>query len=181
MNKPLLDTIRKRQSVRRYSDRPVEREKLERCFEAARLAPSACNAQPWSFLAVTHTETLFKLREEIFNGPYSMCGFAKQAPVLVALLAESTTFFPRFGGLWRKVEFPLLDLGIAGEHFVLQATAEGLGTCWLGWFDEKKFKSITGLDRRKKIAALFSVGYPDPSDPQREKIRKPIDTIRTYI
>ncbi|HOW28693.1 MAG TPA: nitroreductase family protein [Elusimicrobiota bacterium] len=181
LSSQVLELMRRRQSVRKYSDRPVEREKLERCFEAARLAPSACNAQPWSFVAVTDREILSRLRENLFNKPYHMCAFAREAPVLVGLIAEPTTFWPTVGGLWRGVKFPLLDLGIAGEHFVLQAAAEGLGTCWLGWFNEREFKSILRLPRKKKVAALLSVGYAEADDPLRDKIRKPIDDIRTCL
>ena len=106
-------------------------------MEAARLAPSACNAQPWSFLVITDEKMLGALRQSIFNDIYSMCHFAKSAPVLVALLAHRTKAVTQLGEFLRGTKFSWMDLGIVGEHFVLQAEEEGLATCWLGWFNER--------------------------------------------
>ena len=178
---PFLELARKRQSCRRYSDRPVDKAALDRCFEAARLAPSSCNTQPWSCVAVTDLAVLAQRRAAVFNGPYSMCAFAKDAPVLVALVAQPSVSFSVWGGLWRGVRFNWLDLGIVGEHFVLQAQEESLSTCWLGWFNEKRFKKIAGIPRSKKIAALFSVGYAHPDDRLREKNRKSLENVRRYL
>lgn len=175
-----LDLVRQRRSVRRYRPEPVPRDRLERCLEAARLAPSACNSQPWHFLVVDDPATRERLAEAAFGGVYSMCAFAKSAPVLVVVITERSRIAARLGGLWRRVEYSLIDIGIAGEHFALQAEAEGLGACWLGWFDEKGVRRALGLPRATRIDVLFSVGYPAEPDEGREKVRRPLDEIRSY-
>ena len=155
----LMDIIRSRHSVRSYSDRPVEREKLLQCLEAARLAPSACNAQPWRFIVADDPAIKEKLAGAAFGGIYAM-DFAKKAPVLVAIVADQHSIPSRAGGTIRRVDFSLLDLGIAGEHFVLQAHELGLGCCWIGWFDAVAAGKVLGVPRGKKVVYLLSVGYP---------------------
>jgi nitroreductase len=157
------DLTRRRHSVRRYLARPVEREKLETCLEAARLAPSATNAQPWRFVVVDEPSVLTKLGEAAFGGIYRM-DFARQAPVIVAVVMDAS---PRAqaGGWLRRTPFALLDLGIAGEHFVLQATELGLGCCWIGWFNERGVKSVLGIPARKRVPYLLSLGYPAGETP----------------
>jgi nitroreductase len=152
---------------------------LDRCFEAARLAPSACNSQPWSFLVVDQPQLKNRLADAALGGLYSMCAFAKGAPVLVVLITESSKKVARMGGFWRGVPYNLIDIGIAGEHFALQAAEEGLGTCWLGWFDEKAVKKVLVLPRSTRIDVLFSVGWPATPE-VREKVRKPLAVIRRY-
>lgn len=156
----LLELLRARRSIRSYSPRPVPRDKLLRCLEAARLAPSACNSQPWYFIIVDDEELRGRLCSQCFSGIYSMSSFAKGAPVIVAVVRNITSYAAALGGFLRGVQFGLIDIGIAGEHFVLQAQEEGLGTCWLGWFNERAAKRVLGLGRGAKVDVLISVGYP---------------------
>ena len=129
-----LELVNKRSSVRAYSNRPVPREVLDRCLEATRLAPSACNSQPWYFFVVDDPQLRKKVADVAFSGIYSMNAFAKAAPVLVLVERDKSVLLARLGGQVRDVQYSLVDMGIAIEHFVLQAAEEGVGTCWIGWF-----------------------------------------------
>lgn len=175
-----LEIVRKRQSVREYKPDPVPLEVLERCFEAARLAPSACNSQPWYFVAITDRDLINRIGERVFSGIYSMNKFAKSAPVIVAVITERSRYAACLGGYFRKTQYNLIDIGIAVEHFVLQATEEGLGTCWIGWFNERELHKILGIPLRRKIDVLITVGYP-ASDEIRIKKRRTLDEIRKFI
>ncbi|MBM4147846.1 MAG: nitroreductase [Lentisphaerae bacterium] len=172
--------IKARRSVRRYSDRPVPREVVDRCIEAARLAPSACNSQPWHFIVVDDPESRALLAEAAFTGAYAMNGFAKSAPVLVVVVTLPSKVAARVGGLLRGVRYNLVDIGIAGEHFALQAAAEGLGTCWLGWFSAAGVKKALGLPRRARIDVVFSLGYAADEPPALPSARRPLEEVREY-
>ena len=174
-----LDLVKKRKSVRAFSSKPVPREVLDRCFEAARFSPSACNSQPWSFIIVENKELIDKFVQKAFSGIYSMNEFVKTAPVLVVVITEQSNYIARLGGFLRGVKYSLIDIGIACEHFVLQAREEGLGTCWLGWFNEKGVKKILGLGRDKNIDVIISAGYPE-EEVVEAKSRKSLDEIRKY-
>jgi len=176
-----LKLCRTRRSVRRYASTPVPRECMDRCLEAARLAPSACNSQPWSFVVADSEPVRGRLAEAAFSGPYSMNRFALIAPVLIAVLTERSRFAAAVGGFFRGVQYNLIDVGIACEHLVLQAAEEGLGTCWLGWFNEKAVKKVLALPRAAHVDILISLGYPADASPDRESARKILDEIRSYL
>jgi nitroreductase len=176
---PLLDLIKKRQSTRAYDARPVEREKLERCLEAARLAPSACNAQPWRFIVVDDKALKDEVAHATFGKLVSFNHFTMQAPVLVLAVAEVKPGSATFGSLVRGVPLHYIDMGIATGHFCLQAAEEGLGTCILGWVKEGKIRRLLRVPGRKKIVLAIAVGYP-ATDEIREKKRKTIDEIREF-
>lgn len=176
----LLDIIRHRRSIRRYLDKPVEREKIMLCLEAARLAPSACNSQPWKFIVVDDRQLKDRLCRAAFSGIYSVGSFAKKAPVIVAVVSEKAKFIARVGGLFRGTRFYLIDIGIATEHFVLQAEELGLGTCWLGWFNEGAVKSILNVPRDRKIDALLALGYYDRAKLGQPHDREPMEKISAF-
>jgi len=165
-----------RRSVRAYSSQPIERDKLNLCLEAAQLAPSACNAQPWRFVVVDDATLTAQIAEAAKSAAMGMNTFAPQAPVIVALVMEPANFTSKLGSLIKGKEFPLIDIGIAAEHFCLQAAELGLGTCMLGWFDEKRVKSLLGIPKSRRVPLLITVGYPK-TDEVREKFRKPLDVI----
>ena len=174
-----MELVARRQSTRRYSTRPVSREIVERCLEAARLAPSACNSQPWNFIVVDGAEQKNGLARAAFGGIYSMNAFAAIAPVLIVVVTEKSRYAARLGGLMRGVQYSLIDLGIACEHLVLQAAEDGVGSCWLGWFDEKAVKRHLGLPRSARVDVIISLGYPEKEE-HREKVRRPLDEVRRY-
>ena len=175
-----FDLIRRRESCRNFDpNRPVEKEKLQRCAEAAWLAPSACNGQPWRFIVVESQPLRETLAKRAFSGIHRMNAFAIEAPVLVAVATIPTRKPALLGGLFRRLSYPLFDIGIACEHFVLQATEEGLGTCWLGWFDEKAVKKLIPTGRWERIHILLAVGYPKGVI-RRAKKRKPIEEMSEF-
>ena len=176
----LLDLIKKRKSVREFLDRPVEREKIMMCLEAARLAPSECNSQPWKFIVVDNRELKNKLCDAAFSGIYSINSFCKKAPVLVVIISEKSKFIARVGGMFRGTKYYLIDIGIAGEHFVLEAEDLGLGTCWIGWFNERAVKSILNIPQHKKIDILIALGYYDREKAHPEHGREPLDNIASF-
>ena len=175
-----LDPVRKRQSVRRYLPSLVPREILDRCLEAARLAPSACNSQPWSFVIVDDEKLKNKLADEAFSGIYSLNSFARKAPVIIAVVTERSRYITTLAGYFRGVQYSLIDIGIACSYLMLQAGEEGLGACWLGWFDEKAVKRILGIPDDKKVDVMLSLGYPQ-NQALREKKRKTLDEIRRFV
>ncbi len=171
----ILDLIRKRQSERSYLARPVEKEKLERILEAGRLAPSACNAQPWKFIVVDQPQLLIGLAEAASEKLLGMNTFVDQAPVQIVIVREKPNFSSRIGAGIKKKDYSLIDIGIATENICLQAKAEGLGTCILGWFDEEKVRKLLEVPRGKRIELIITLGYP--AKEYREKKRKSTDEI----
>ena len=176
----LLDLIKHRKSVRNFRDKPVEREKIMMCLEAARLAPSASNAQPWRFIIVDDKQLKNKLCQAAFRGIYSLSSFCKTAPVIVVVISERSKFLTRLGGILRGTRLNLIDIGIAGEHFVLQAEDLGLGTCWIGWFNERAVKTILNIPQRKKIDILIALGYYDREKLGPDHSRKPINKMASF-
>ncbi len=168
METPFLALVRGRRSVRRYLTQSVEREKIRACLEAARFAPSAHNVQPWRFLVVDDAPLKKKLCEAAFSGLYSLSKFAAIAPVVVVVLAKLDFLADRLGSQVQNTRYHLLDIGIAGEHFVLQAEELGLGTCWIGWFNKRKTRKILRIPRKFKIIAMLSLGYIEKR-PSRER------------
>ncbi len=176
----LLDLIKHRKSVRDFRDKAVEREKIIMCLEAARLAPSACNSQPWKFIVVDDKQLKDKLCKAAFGGVYFINSFCKMAPVIVVVVSEKGKFMARIGGMFRGTKYYLIDIGIAIEHFVLQAEDLGLGTCWIGWFNERAVKSILNIPQQKKIDVLIALGYYDREKLGPEHDREPMDKIASF-
>ena len=172
-----LQLVMSRQSDRAYDkERSVEPEKLERILEAARLAPSACNAQPWKFVVVTDRELSRKVGKAAAG--LGMNKFAKDAPVHILIVEESANITSLLGGKVKDKHFPLIDVGIAASHIVLAAESEGLGSRILGWFDEKEIKQLTGIPASKRLLLDIIVGYPLKE--KRKKIRKVKEKVISY-
>ncbi len=169
--------VKLRQSVRKYDSRPVEKEKVLRCLEAARLAPSASNSQPWTFVVVDDPVLKDKVAKETFDTIARFNKFTVQAPVLVVFVIERPKLITQIGAAIKNKEYPLIDIGIAAEHFCLQAAGEGLGTCMLGWFNEKPIKELLKIPEKKTIGLVVTLGYPEDDYPLREKIRKKFDKV----
>ncbi|OVE74100.1 hypothetical protein BVX93_00545 [bacterium B13(2017)] len=174
-----IDLIQKRQTLRHYSSKSISRELIDKCLEAARLAPSACNSQPWSFIIIDQENLKNELVEKAFSGIYSMNQFAKKAPVIIAVITERSRFAAKLGGTFRGVQYNLIDIGIACQHLVLQAEELDIGTCWLGWFNEKAVKKVLSLPKSTRIDILISMGYPETSI-IKTKNRRPLNEIRKY-
>jgi nitroreductase len=179
MTTPLDALIRSRRSIRRFLPDPVDRDRILECLEAARLAPSAQNAQPWRFLVIDDPELKSAFARKAFSGVYSMTKFAAAAPVIVAVLARLDVAAHRVGRAVQGTQFYLIDIGIAGEHFVLKAEELGLSTCWIGWFNSRRARRVLRIPRKYKIVALFPVGLA-ASRPPSETKRKPLEEIAWF-
>lgn len=169
------ELAKNRQSDRKYKNQPVEREKLVQCLETARISPSANNSQPWKFIVVDDHDKKEQIAKSAMG--LGMNKFTRQCPVIVAVVLEKQNFMSKAGGMIKKKDYCMFDIGIAVNQFCLQAADLGLGTCIIGWFDENEVKKILGV-RNRRIPLLISVGYPD--SPTREKVRKPLDEMSSW-
>ncbi|MCG2726017.1 MAG: nitroreductase family protein [Elusimicrobia bacterium] len=164
-----LELARKRRSIRKYQDKPIERDKLILCLEAARLSPSACNSQPYKFIVVDDKAIRDSLAEAIFSGIYSICKFAAKAKAFAFIVLQKQKITARLGNKIQNIDFKQVDIGIAAEHFVLQAEELGLGTCHIGWFNKKKAAEILKIPKNYRAELMISIGYPDETPKEREK------------
>ena len=164
-----FDLARSRKSCRFYTEERVPREDLELCAEAARHAPSACNAQPWKFIIIDDPDRSREVASLFPTPGIAMNAFARNAPAFIAILSEKQKAIPWIGGKLASKDFRLMDLGIVCAHIVLQAEELGIGTCILGWFNERKLKKILGVPRSKRIELVITMGYAPKVLPEREK------------
>lgn len=169
-----------RQSVRSYQDKPVEEEKLAQLIEAVRLAPSASNSQPWKLIIVNDPALKDKVAKSTFSALVSFNKFVPQAPVLAVLVIEKPKIVTQIGGMLKDREFSLIDIGIAAEHFCLQAANLGLGTCMLGWFDEPAVKQLLNIPQHKRIGLVIALGYAKEDDLVRRKNRKSTEEMSSF-
>ena len=172
-----IDLVKKRRSVRHYSSDPVPRDMIEACIEAARYAPTACNTQSWRFIVV-EGELKENLVKESLGGVVIPNRWANEAPVIVVIATDLDIVTHRVGGRIKGIDYHLIDAGIAGEHFVLQATELGLGTCWIGWFNKKAVKKMLDLPGRWEVSAMITVGFP--TGETTDKKRKSIEEISDF-
>ncbi len=164
----VFKAITQRKSIRKYKNTDVEDEKLQKILESARIAPSAANRQEWKFLVVTNQETRDKLVEAA-NGQK----FVGEAPItIVACSTESERVMPC--GQYAYT----VDLSIAVSFMILEATELGLGTCWLGAYDEGKVRDILSIPKDIRVPAMFTLGYADETPAPRP--RRDLDQIVAY-
>ena len=173
---PFMTLVHGRKSIRRFSSQPLERENLNRCLEAARLAPSAENAQPWRFLVVDDPQIKQRFVNEAFSGIYKVTSFAKSAPVLILIMARLNLITHRIGRQIQNIHYHYIDVGIAGEHIVLQGEELGIGSCWLGWFNVRKTRKFFNIPAKYKVMAMLAMGYYEKK-PSRQQKRKTMEEI----
>jgi len=165
----VFDAIRTRRSIRKYMDKPVEEEKLLKVLEAARLAPSAVNRQPWRFIVVRDKEI-----REALRSAYDRDWFVS-APVIIVACAVPSEGWVR----WDGEEFWRVDVAIAMQNLILAAWNEGLGTCWIGAFKEEEVKKVLGIPPDVRVVAMTPLGYPaEEKGPVTN--RKPLEEIVKY-
>ncbi len=164
-----------RQSCRSYDpDREVEREKLDAILEAARLAPSACNGQPYH-ITVCRGETAQAAAAATMG--MGMNKFASQAPVILVISEEPYCKSAAVGAKVKKNDYRSIDIGIVTAYITAEATAQGLGTCILGWFDDDKLRQLCQLDHPVRL--VITLGYAKEGDPLRNKKRKDLSELVT--
>lgn len=163
----LYDAIAARRSVRKYKNTPVAPEVMARILEAGRLAPSWKNRQCWRFVLITDPEKRQMLGTLVDN-PSAECYV--NAPYVLILCADPTD-----SGSSGGKDYYLVDCGIVMEHIALAATAEGLGSCWVGYFPENPVRSLIGAPMDTRIVALMPIGYADEAPAPRP--RQPLSQI----
>jgi nitroreductase len=164
----LKEVIEKRESVRDYEDKPIPQDKRLRVLDAARLAPSGSNRQPWKFVVVKDRQTRQKLAQAAEGQT-----FVGKAPVVIAAVAT----MPELVMICGVAEYAV-DLAIAVDHLTLAAVNEGLGTCWIGAFSQEKVCDILKIPKSCRTVALLPLGFP--KQPGRPKVRKSLDEIVCY-
>jgi nitroreductase len=169
------NAIAQRVSCLAYQPTPVPESHLMLILEAARLAPSACNQQPWRFAVVRNLDFRRRIVEDGFLPGIKMT-WAIDAPVHVFIGMERSFMTHQLAASVSGVNYPWVDIGIAGEHLVLEATELGLGTCWIGWIKPRVVAKIVGWPASVKPVVVITVGYacdPDAAIPPASR-RKPL-------
>ncbi|MFV0271333.1 MAG: nitroreductase family protein [Macellibacteroides fermentans] len=177
-----LSLALQRQSDRAFdATRPVEKEKLERMLEAARMAPSACNAQPWHFIVVDDPELKNQVADATSSKLIGINHFTKQAPVHIIVVEESVNLSSGFGSLVKDKKFAHVDIGITAAHLCLAAEDEGLGTCIIGWFNESKVRKLLNIPSGKRVLLDIVVGYSlQPDRPKKRKEKDKVISFNSY-
>ena len=161
-----MDIAENRYSCRKYdTQRPVEPEKLEAILEAVRLAPSACNGQPYH-LTVCRGETAQAVAKATMG--MSMNKFAAEAPILIVISEEAYVKTAALGAKVKGNDYRSIDIGIAAAYLTAEAAAQGLGTCILGWLNDQEIRDICGLQHPVRL--VITLGYA--ADAPRSKKRK---------
>ena len=174
----VMQAIETRRSVRKYRPDPIPEETLHQVTEALRLAPSACNNQPWRFIIVNDQS----LRAKVAQASRGQL-FMAEAPVIIVGCALPKKAYPSMGGYWNSAD---VDVTIALDHLTLAAAAAGLGTCWIGAFDEEAIKTLLSIPPEAKIVAMTPLGYPKqegllcPVGPGDRKSREEIFSNNRY-
>jgi len=172
-----LEIAQNRQSCRNYDEnRSVEQEKLDAVLEAARLAPSACNGQPYR-LTVCRGQAAKDVAKAATG--MGMNKFAAQAPVQIVISEEPYVATAGMGAKVKGNDYRSMDIGIVAAYLTAEAAAQGLGTCILGWFSDKKIREICGLEHPVRL--VVCLGYPKQGDPLRNKTRKDMDKLVQWL
>lgn len=171
------EIIKNRQSCRNYDPaRAVEEEKIQAILEAAQLAPSACNGQPY-FITVCHGEKAKAVAKATQEA--GMNKFATNAPVMLVISEMPYVKTAAFGAKVKGNDYRSIDIGIAAAYLTCEATAQGLGTCILGWLNDKKIREICGIDGAVRL--VISLGYAAEDDKLRNKKRKSFEELTKTI
>ncbi len=178
----ILNIIALRTSCRSYTTDPVPREHIAHILEAARLAPSACNKQPWRFAVIRDPDVRRRIVEKGFL-PGIRMDWALNAPVHIAIGMETSLLAHTLGVFVSGVNYPWIDIGIAGEHLVLAATELGLGTCWIGWIRRRAVARIVGWPKSVKPVAIITVGRCGESGEKKPATdrRKALDDLVKWM
>jgi len=168
VTKDVIDAIKERMSVRRFKPDPVPEVTIGRLLDAARLAPSAGNMQPWFFVVVIKED----LRRQLAKAAGQ--SFLAEAPVCIVVCADPERSASRYGQRGREL-YCIQDTAAAIENILLAATGYGLGTCWVGAFDEEAAAGILELEQNLRPVALIPIGYPDQG--KRPVPRRPLDEV----
>lgn len=173
-----FELAEKRQSCRSYADRAVSKEQILKCIETARLSPSACNSQPWSFIAVNgkkKANLVAKCTQDL-----GMNKFTDGCPSFIIICQEEVNLASKLGGRLKGLDFSEIDLGLVTAHLCYAAAEQGLSTCILGWLNEEKLREVVEIPKKSKVRLVLALGYAE-NENVREKKRKDLDEIFKYV
>ena len=177
----VFEIIKERCSVRKYADKPIEEEKLKLILESARLAPSASNSQPWNFYVVKEKEKIRALSQKMPLGSRVVINsFMAQAPVVIVATAGPIDLLRKVLSYIVNKRWYYMDVSIALEHMVLTAWELGIGSCWIGWFDEKRVKQLLDIPENQEVIAMLTLGYSKEEKIPFPKHRKGLEEIAKY-
>lgn len=169
------EIARTRQSCRKYDPtRPIEQSKIDAILESARLAPSACNGQPYR-LTLCRGEAAAQVANACMG--MGMNKFAADAPAVIVISEEAYVKSAALGAKVKNNDYRSIDIGIVAAYITAEAAAQGVGSCILGWLDDDKIRRICGLD--KPVRLVITLGYAAEGDPLRPKKRKSLDELVT--
>ncbi len=168
-----FELVERRESCRAFSKRSIPKDDLERIVEAARLAPSATNQQPWHFYVITDEA----LRDELSS---ALQKFNKNAQAFIVIVEDKKRFGVKTLEKLKRQTWTSYDIGIAASHISLAATELDIGSCILGWFKASKVKDVLGLDESDKIRLIISLGYKEEAS-VRPKTRKSMGEVSTWM
>lgn len=172
-----MEIAKARQSCRAYDkNKPIEKEKLDAVLQAARLAPSACNGQPYH-ITVCRGDAAKKVAAATMG--MGMNKFAADAPILIVISEEEYVKTAALGAKVKGNDYRSIDIGIAAAYLTAEAAAQGLSTCILGWLDDAKIRKICSLSRPARL--VITLGYAGQGDALRPKKRKDIEKLVTFM
>lgn len=175
----LLSLIRQRQSCRNFDPaRSVEKEKLIDILQAAALSPSACNSQPWRYIAVDEPQRVEQVAQCLQDS--GMNKFTGKATAFIVAIEGKQNLTAKVGESLKNQKFSGIDLGLSIAHLVLAAADVGLASCILGWFNERKLKMLLGIPKTRRIRLVVALGYAMSDDALREKQRKKFDEVVSF-
>ena len=173
-----LELCAKRQSCRGFSDKPVEHEKLVSCIEAGRLAPSACNSQPWSFIVVENPNLVAQVATAAQQ--LGANAFTDKAQAFIIVIEEHAVLMPKIRAFFESQYFAKGDVGAVATYICLEAAAQGLGACQIGLFNREAICKALDIPIEKRLFSIIAIGYP-ADETIRPKVRKPLEDISRFI
>ena len=172
-----MEIAQKRQSCRKYDEaRTIEKEKIDAILEAGRLAPSACNGQPYHITVCSGQSAKTVAR---YTKGVGLNGFADQAPVMIVVSEEDYVTSAALGAKIKHNDYRSIDIGIAAAYMTAEATAQGIGSCILGWFDDMAIREVCKLE--KPVRLVICLGYPAEGQTLRAKKRKSFDELVSTV
>ena len=174
----LQEVLQRRQSCRKYADRPVEREKLLACVEAGRIAPSGCNSQRWMFIVVDDAQKRTRIADALIDEEIRVNTFAHSIPAFIVILSTPphTPLNAKQTHILSHEDTRVLDIGMAAAQICLKATDLGLGSLVMGWCRREQVREALGIPDEYEIPIIIGLGYP-LTDEIREKSRYPMETV----
>jgi len=181
----LKDVIKYRRSIRKFSDKKIDRIDLISILEAARLAPSAQNSQPWYFIVVQDEKMIKEIANCVPLGLIHINSWMEKAAAIIVCCSKPKIFTHRLAKIFIR-DLHMIDLAITIENMVLMATDLGIGSCWVGWFSEKKVKKLLRIPDGYDVGILLPLGYPEGKSSEAglggipPRKRKPLEEIVSY-